>query len=128
MSSNPKKYNSGPIVLHRESPVDRFFKIYSNFQHNSLQPSAEEYKRLTKAYAWKRGDPRSETAWAGFRDALVKEFNKQFGTDASDLLAWQNLCQLVGIDKIYESCDDCHKVSLWLEDLRWPLAKHYRRP
>jgi hypothetical protein len=91
MSSNPKKYNSDQIVP-QKSPINKFFNTYSYFQHNSLQPSAEEYKRLIKAYAWKRGNPGSETAWAEFRDALVKEFNKQFGTDASDLLAWQNLC------------------------------------
>jgi hypothetical protein len=41
-----------------------------------------------------------EAAWKAFRLALVKEFNAEFGTDASDLLAWQTSRAIVGIERV----------------------------
>lgn len=34
-----------------------------------------------------------------------------FGTDEHDLLAWQNVCALVGIGESLETCEDCIRVS-----------------
>lgn len=85
---------NGPLPA---SHLDRFFQTYPNFQHNPSTPSGEEYRRLRRSKSWAWGDPKGEQAWSDFRLALVKEFNRLFGTDRYDLLAWQNLCALVGI-------------------------------
>ena len=94
------------------SPIEIFFGSFSNFQYSPSKPSAEEYQRLRKFYGWRRGDPEGNTAWLGFRLALVKEFNRLFGTDPNDLLAWQTLCTFIGIRERFTTCDDCVQVRL----------------
>lgn len=93
-------------------PIERFFDSYSDFEHNPLKPLAEEYQRLRKLYRWRRGDVEGDRAWSGYRLALVKEFNRLFGTDPYDLLAWQTLCTFIGIRERFTTCDDCVRVSL----------------
>lgn len=95
-------------------PIERFFESFSNFQYSPSKPSAEEYQRLRKVYGWRRGDPEGNRAWSGFRLALVKEFNRLFGTDPNDLLAWQTLCTFIGIRERFATCDDCVQVRLIL--------------
>ncbi|MCJ1390186.1 hypothetical protein MMC18_003044 [Xylographa bjoerkii] len=58
------------------------------------RPSATEYQRLRSFPGWKRADHSrdSDQAWAAYRTALVRDFNRLFGTDAHDLLAWQTVC------------------------------------
>ena len=93
-------------------PIERFFASFSNFQHSPSKPSAEEYQRLRKSFGWRRGDPEGNRAWLGFRLALVKDFNRLFGTDPHDLLAWQTLCTFIGIREKFTTCDDCVQARL----------------
>ena len=93
-------------------PIERFFEPFSKFQYSASKSSAEEYQRLRKLYGWRRGDPEGNRAWLGFRLALVKEFNRLFGTDPNDLLAWQTLCTFIGIRERFTTCDDCVQVRL----------------
>lgn len=60
-----------------------------------------------------RGDAIGEVAWQDFRSALVLEFNARFGTEPKDLLAWQTLCAIVGIEEVdtKTDCEACEKVS-----------------
>ncbi|KAF4631805.1 hypothetical protein G7Y89_g6318 [Cudoniella acicularis] len=93
-------------------PIEDFFTSYSAFTYIPSAPSGQEFQRLRISQGWKRGDVAGEAAWEAFRLALVKEFNVGFGTDASDLLAWQTLCAIVGIERVRQiaSCEECEKV------------------
>lgn len=92
------------------SPIERFFASYPDFPYNPSQPAAEQYQSLSRAFRWRRGDVEAEVAWAGFRLALVKEFNRLFGTDEDDLLAWQNLCAFVGVPGRFKTINECITV------------------
>ena len=104
---NPHHNTQAPV-----GPIERFFESFSNFHYNPSKPSAEEYQRLRKLNGWKRGDPEGEKAWLGFQLALVKDFNRWFGTDPNDLLAWQTLCITIGSREKLTTCDACDQV--WL--------------
>ena len=103
----PQRNSQAPV-----GAIGRFFESFSNFRYNPSKPSAEEYQRLRKKYGWRRGNAEGDGAWLGFRLALVKEFNRLFGTDPNDLLAWQTLCTFIGIRKTFNNCEDCIQVRL----------------
>lgn len=92
------------------SPIERFFGSYANFEYNPSRSSAEEFQRLRRSYGWRRGDPDGSGAWLDFRLALVKEFNRLFGTDPHDLLAWQTLCMFIGVRERFATCDEYVRV------------------
>jgi len=81
--------------------IEDFFTSYSAFNFIPSAPSWQEFQRLRRSQGWKRGDDAGDAAWQAFRLALVKEFNARFGTNASDLLAWQTLCAIIGIERVY---------------------------
>ena len=87
MGRHRKENNIHHNIQAPVGPIERFFGSFSNFQYSPSKSSAGEYQRLRKFYGWRRGDSEGETAWLGFRLALVKEFNRLFGTDPNDLLA-----------------------------------------
>ncbi|KAF5850170.1 hypothetical protein GGP41_002411 [Bipolaris sorokiniana] len=89
--------------LGKARPLETFFSSYTDFAFNSEAPSALEFQRLRREQRWKRGDAVGEAAWQDFRSALVLEFNARFGTESKDLLAWQTLCAIVGIEKLLKS-------------------------
>lgn len=107
-----QKRNLQLTITIQSGPLASFFGSYSNFIHNPSKPSGEEFTRLRRLYRWKRGDLEGETAWSAFRSALVKEFNGLFGTDSFDLLAWQNLCMIVGIQSRHKTREECIRVRL----------------
>jgi hypothetical protein len=75
-----------------------------------------EYQRLRRQQGWKRSDMAGDLAWQNFRSALVLEFNARFGTEPRDLLAWQTLCVIVGIEEASKisDCEECEKASVAL--------------
>lgn len=77
-----------------------------------------EFQRLRKKQGWKRGDEAGDVAWQNFRSALVLEFNARFGTQASDLLAWQTLCAIVGIK-------EASKMSRWEACEKLLKSRHF---
>lgn len=97
--------------LNTAGPIERFFASYPDFQYDPSKSSAQEFQRLRMFYGGRRGDSESSEAWSGFRLALVKEFNRLFGTDPQDLLAWQTLCTFIGIQERFATCEDCIQVS-----------------
>jgi hypothetical protein len=54
-------------------------------------------------------DDRDE-AREGFKDALVQEFNKMYGTDVNDLGSWQGLCRVLGIAPVPDKLNECREV------------------
>ena len=101
--------------LGRKQPLDSFFSTYADFKYDSEASSASEYQRFSRHKNWKRRDAVGEPAWADFRSALVLEFNASFGTDSKDLLAWQTLCKMVGLEELQKlsSCEACETVSAY---------------
>ena len=94
-------------------PIESFFTSFSGFTFIPSAPSWQEFRRLRISQGWKRGDVAGDAAWQAFRLALVKEFNAGFGTVANDLLAWQTLCTIVGIERVrqFANWEECEKVS-----------------
>ena len=111
---NPHLSTQSPVDC-TQAPVgyiERFFASFSSFEYNPSNPSADEFQRLRRQYSWKRGDSEGDSAWSGFRLALVKEFKRLIGTDEKDLLAWQTLCTFVGIEERFKTCEECIQVRL----------------
>ncbi|KAJ2916726.1 hypothetical protein MD484_g3723, partial [Candolleomyces efflorescens] len=94
-------------------PLKEFFEQYAHtFTYVSTRSATSEFHRLCKAMSWDREDPDQNEAYEGFRDALVKEFNKSYGTDANDLTSWQTLCAAVRIDPIPDTLAEARKAML----------------
>lgn len=125
------RHRKNPKVDIKSSPqigsIERFFASYSGFQWDPSEPSGSEFQRLRKSYRWRRDDNEGDIAWTGFRVALIKEFNRLFGTDADDLLAWQNLCTFVGIRERFESRGDCIKVRFLIPVAQINVTYHLDR-
>ncbi|KAF1992676.1 hypothetical protein P154DRAFT_625930 [Amniculicola lignicola CBS 123094] len=98
--------------LGKARPLETFFSSYTDFAFNPEAPSRLEFRRLSKEQGWKRGDAVGEAAWQDFRSALVLEFNARFGTELKDLLTWQTLCAIVGIEEVNKiaDCEACEKL------------------
>ncbi|KAJ2925076.1 hypothetical protein H1R20_g12025, partial [Candolleomyces eurysporus] len=62
--------------------------------------------------SWRRDNPEQEKAYEKFRDALVIEFNKNYGTDANDLKSWKTLCDAVGINPIPDNLAEARRAML----------------
>ena len=60
-------------------------------------------------FGWEAYSDDRDDAWNDFRDALVQEFNKIYGTDENDLCSWQGLCGVLGIP-VSASLEGCRKV------------------
>jgi hypothetical protein len=59
---------------------------------------------------WEEED--RDDARQGFKDALVQEFNKIYGTDVNDIGSWQGLCRVVGIAPVPDKLKECREVCL----------------
>lgn len=51
-----------------------------------------------------------EEAREGFKNALVQEFNKMYGTDVNDIGSWQGLCRVLGIAPVPDKLNECREV------------------
>jgi hypothetical protein len=106
--------NEARAKLGKTHPLETFFSSYNKFAHNPEASSGLEFQRLRREQGWKRGDVAGDLAWQNFRSALVLEFNARFGTDPRDLLAWQTLCVIAGIEEASTTtdCGGCEKASV----------------
>ncbi|RXW17794.1 hypothetical protein EST38_g8055 [Candolleomyces aberdarensis] len=94
-------------------PLENFFENYSyTFSYDSTESATSEFHRLCRVMSWERDDPEQKEAYEEFRDALVMEFNENFGTDANDLTSWQALCAAVRIDHIPDSLAEARRAML----------------
>jgi len=62
-------------------------------------------------FGWEKEDLEREEAHELFRDALTKQFNSSFGTDANNLEAWQNLCAILNVDPVPTALKECREVG-----------------
>ena len=90
--------------------MQEFFNSYPPFAYNSSSSASSEFYRLCDYFDWERDDPARQDAHEAFKDALVKQFNVNFGTNANDLTAWQGLCASLGVDPIPDKLAECRTV------------------
>ncbi|KAJ2925073.1 hypothetical protein H1R20_g12026, partial [Candolleomyces eurysporus] len=94
-------------------PLEKFFKKYSrSFTYDYTEPATSEFQRLCEAVRWYPNSPKQQAAYEEFRDALVMEFNKNYGTNANDLKSWQKLCAAVRMDPIPNNLAEAKKAML----------------
>ncbi|KAF8148236.1 hypothetical protein B0H34DRAFT_267321 [Crassisporium funariophilum] len=92
-------------------PLEVFFARYHQFVYNPSASATSEFQRLCNVRKWVHGQPVRKAAYDEFKDALTRQFNMNYGTDANDLAAWQTLCASLRIEPIPDKLKDCRLVS-----------------
>lgn len=94
------------------SPLDAFFaNYYPEFEYDATESASLEFYRLCDQFGWDRDDPEREEAHSDFKNALVQQFNRLYGTDEDNLSDWQNLCYIVRVQPIPDDLDACREAS-----------------
>lgn len=91
-------------------PLQEFFDSYPPFVYDSSSSASSEFYRLCDYFNWNSYSPNRQDAHEAFKDALVKQFNVNFGTNANDLTAWQGLCASLGVDPIPDELAACRRI------------------
>ncbi|TFK21860.1 hypothetical protein FA15DRAFT_706874 [Coprinopsis marcescibilis] len=81
------------------TPLEDFFSEYDDFDYQPRRSATSEFHRLCRHKQWGRYDADRDEAHENFKSALVREFNLNYGTEAS-LEGWQALCERLGVDPI----------------------------
>ncbi|KAG8693480.1 hypothetical protein FRC08_009088 [Ceratobasidium sp. 394] len=97
----------GPSSTHAHFVA--FFAHFPDFDYDPSQSVASEFGRLQSTPQWKKGINR-RTTFAGYKLALVLQFNATYGTDQNDLASWHNLCRAIGVEEVPEKLKDCKKL------------------
>ncbi|KAI9567957.1 hypothetical protein HD554DRAFT_2105189 [Boletus coccyginus] len=93
------------------SPLEDFFATYyPRFEYDATESASDEFHRLCDELGWGREDAKRKVAHRNFKDALVKQFNEIYGTDADDLGEWQKLCHIVDIYPIPDNLKACREA------------------
>ena len=92
------------------SHIAAFFSQYPFFYYNSTESANRNFYRLCDERGWKRDDSERNDAYSEFKDALVKEFNRKYGSDEHNLEAWQTLCRLVRTNPIPDTLEGCRQA------------------
>jgi hypothetical protein len=80
--------------LGAETPLERFFAKYPNFQVQHSNSPVVEFDRLCKLHHWKKGGPEREIARKAFHIAMKKEFDNLYGSDEHDIKTRYAMAQL----------------------------------
>lgn len=83
------------------------------FQRDPTAPLADEYRRFALARGWGKKSARYKKERVNFYGAAVlQDFTRFWGDNASRLDAWQELCHFLGVHECPASITQCKKVSL----------------
>jgi hypothetical protein len=94
-------------------PLQTFFdKFQPQFQYNTLQSATSEFQRLVQVKGWNTNSRQYRTTQRQFKDALVNQFNFNYGKNENSLTGWQALCEALGVEPIPESVSQAKKASL----------------
>ncbi|KIK93953.1 hypothetical protein PAXRUDRAFT_143929 [Paxillus rubicundulus Ve08.2h10] len=95
-----------------EQPLEEFFTrfVELGFSYKPTSSAHKNFANLCKVSGWARNSGEHRNARAGFNDALVQQFNAIYGTDGNDLIAWQNLCCVIGIEPVPDDMKECKRV------------------
>ncbi|KAI1804819.1 hypothetical protein F4811DRAFT_518545 [Daldinia bambusicola] len=92
--------------------MDQFFAQHSDFRHDETAPVWDEFGRLCEHYGWKDEDFEKRVAKRQFKDALIAEFERIYGSDSTSLSSWQKLCRILEIHPIPDKVKNCRKKVL----------------
>ncbi|KAI8956720.1 hypothetical protein F5Y11DRAFT_364915 [Daldinia sp. FL1419] len=96
----------------RHAPIDDFFAQYPEFNYDEKVPLWVEFRLLCEHYGWSKESPRRIEARRRFKEAMISEFGKLYGTNNSSLSSWQKLCRVLEISPIPEDIKSCRKDVL----------------
>ncbi|KAK7686006.1 hypothetical protein QCA50_010817 [Cerrena zonata] len=96
------RHNISPIT------IEGFFTQFLGFDYDSSQHVTLEFNRLAESRQW--GQKTRRKHYRQLQEALVTEFNQQFGVDEGKLAAWHALCNEVGINPLPPSVTQCRKA------------------
>ncbi|KAF8951641.1 hypothetical protein BDZ97DRAFT_1884932 [Flammula alnicola] len=110
--STSTRRNNRTIVDDDAAPLAEFFAQYSMFSYNANNSATTEFYRMCDFFSWERDDHERKDAREGFRNALTKQFNSNYGTNSEDLNAWQALCARLGVSPIPETLKECRQTVM----------------
>lgn len=90
--------------------MDEFFSQFKDFTPDPNSSLITNFDLLTVSRGWAPHGRARTRARRDFRNAMIDEFNRTYGTDYKNLESWQNLCRVVGIDPVPETITQCRKV------------------
>ncbi|KAJ3509035.1 hypothetical protein NMY22_g16427 [Coprinellus aureogranulatus] len=89
-----------------------FFGQYSGFTYNPAKSATSEFRRLRNRLNLQGGGAEDRSFCQAFADTLGNQFNQKYGTEMSDISAWQRLCRRLGVSPIPERVDEAQQVSV----------------
>lgn len=87
-----------------------YFSEHEAFSYDPCKATLAQFHALAELMAWDedtKGEERHK-----LRDFLVMQFNSVFGTDASYLAGWQELCKAIDPTADFDDVLLCKEVSL----------------
>jgi hypothetical protein len=106
-----QRHISDQQPLSAETPLERFFSKYPNFQFQPLNSPVVEFDRLCKLHRWKRRNTERELAHEAFHIAMKMEFDDLYGSDVHDIKNWHKLCHVLRISPVPDTLRECRAVS-----------------
>lgn len=107
--AGPRRRRYINLALARNNHFHDFFArftVTSNFVYDPSQSVSSEWYRLCDMMRWRDGGPERRSAHEEFKDALVHQFNTNFGTDENSLEAWKVLCEILSISPIPDTLEE----------------------
>ena len=102
------------------TPLETFFAQFTNvgFTYRSSKTAHNNFARLCRVSRWDGRSTELTVARVHFNDALVEQFNFEFGT-GTDLESWQKLAAFIDITPVPGTVKECRKVRAFAypEDL-----------
>ncbi|KAJ2925078.1 hypothetical protein H1R20_g12029, partial [Candolleomyces eurysporus] len=78
-------------------PLQVFFDGFQpQFLYDPLESATSEFQRLLQVKGWHSNDHRYRAANRKFKNALIAQFNFNYGMDENSLTGWQALCEALG--------------------------------
>ncbi|CAL1699416.1 unnamed protein product [Somion occarium] len=110
--ASPTQFNSSATVaLPSATPLlDKFFSQYPTFDYKPSAPAGVEFARLSQAQGWRQGDWRGKEAREDFETVMIKQFNAIYGLDENSLEAWQFMLNVLRVEPIPTTLDECKAV------------------
>ncbi|KAJ3518915.1 hypothetical protein NMY22_g13443 [Coprinellus aureogranulatus] len=89
-----------------------FFGQYPGFTYNPAKSATSEFRRLRNRLNLQGGGAEDRSFCQAFADTLGNQFNQKYGTEMSDISAWQRLCRRLGVSPIPERVDEAQQ-AVW---------------
>ncbi|TFK93885.1 hypothetical protein K466DRAFT_649659 [Polyporus arcularius HHB13444] len=88
--------------------IERFFARFPEFDYQPTAPFLDEFKRLKELKEWDdKGERREKSK---LQEAMVEQFTVMYGREETDLLAWQRLCNALGVNPVPKTLHECRQL------------------